>query len=405
LYLWYGSGLIHTMATLTERPAPTAARNIEQALAEYGEQGQRWLDAMWHGDPLADAVVADFGDGIGERSSLRAAIADGLESVADASASLTALFAALDDEPEWLDHDTCDRAAGHLARHHREYAFVLGAASLIAGAGNHIAGKPLLFTGRYASQAAVRSIEVGSWLIAVTTPGGLRRAGRGFEHTVRVRMIHAFVRARLNHDQRWDHAAWGLPIPQPYMAFTLAEFGSIALRAMHQLGVRYSDSELDDIFLLWRYVGRLVGMDEALNPSTAADHHRIERLYALTGGGADPDDAEFVTALAEFQTAEIARVLPGRASRVVAAQIVRGLQRAFVGDAAADALAIVDTPLKHLPTIVGPVSAAAYRTHDLLVPAGRERRTARGFSARAVEMERLRATYDVRHQLVDDAPA
>ena len=154
--------------------------------------------------------------------------------------------------------------------------------------------------------------------MAVTTPGQLRRHGRGFEHTVRVRMIHAYVRAGLNRDPRWDHAAWGEPIPQPYMAFTLAEFGSIALRAMHQLGVRYSDAELEDIFHLWRYVGRLVGMDEALNPITEADHHRIERLYALTGGGTDPDDAAFVTALAEFQAAEIARMLPGRAGSVPA---------------------------------------------------------------------------------------
>ena len=143
---------MHPMATLTERPVPTAVRNVGRALAEYGEQGQQWLDAMWDGDPLADAVVADFSEAVGTRASLQTAIADGIEAVKDGPASLTALFAALDDEPDWLDHDACDRAAGHLARQHAEYGLVLGAASLIAGAGNHIAGKPLVFTGRYASR-------------------------------------------------------------------------------------------------------------------------------------------------------------------------------------------------------------------------------------------------------------
>ena len=37
--------------------------------------------------------------------------------------------------------------------------------------------------------------------------------------------------AWLERSPDWDAGAWGLPIPQPYMAFTLAEFCSVALRA------------------------------------------------------------------------------------------------------------------------------------------------------------------------------
>ena len=42
-----------------------------------------------------------------------------------------------------------------------------------------------MMTGRYTSQAAVRSLEVGSWMETILTPGGLRRFGAGFATTLR----------------------------------------------------------------------------------------------------------------------------------------------------------------------------------------------------------------------------
>jgi hypothetical protein len=374
-------------------PVPTALRCTELAVARYGELGQRWLEGMTRGDALADAVVEDGAPLV------RRAIADGIEAIEDAPGALVALFAALDDRPAWMDADRCDRASKCLGRQSREYGMALGAASLVAGAQNAIAGKPLAFTGRYASNAAVRSIEVGSWLLAVTTPGGLERHGVGFERTVRVRMIHAHVRAHLRSHPEWRAEQWGLPIPQPYMAYTLAEFCSIALRAMAQLGVRYSDRELDDVFHLWRCVGHLVGVEDELLPITADDYARIEALYALTSPGSDDGDRKFVAALTEFQAAELARVLPAR----WAPAVVQGLQRSFVGDSVADDLAIPDTWCKRLPLVLAPVNAFAYGAIDTLVPRGKQWRTARAFRTRVRELERLRREHAVAHELVDDA--
>ena len=371
---------------------PTALCNTEAAVDRYGEFGGRWLDGMWRGDPLADGAVADGA------THVRRAIAEGIEAVESPPEALVALFAALDTPPDWMDADRCDRAAEHLARQSREYGLVLGAASLLAGAQNTIAGKPLTFTGLYEESPGVRSIEVGSWLTAVTTAGELRRHGAGFERTVRVRMIHAHLRANLYRRDDWDGDAWGLPIPQAYMSFTLAEFCSVALRAMAQLGVRYSDDEIDDILHLWRYVGHLVGLDDDFLPVTPDDYRRIEGIYALTAPGPDDGDRAFVRALTEFQAEELARLLPAR----WAPAIVRGLQRAFVGDALADDLAIPDTRWKHLPRVLGPLAAAGYRLHDVLVPDGKARRTARAIRSRTDDLERLRAHYSVTHELVDD---
>lgn len=397
---------MRAMAIQSPLPVPTAVPNAEAAVALHGEHGRRWLDGLLQGDPPADAVVAELHEVVGHGPGfrlLRRALAAGVDALDDhLPPALSALFASLDAEPAWLDHDMLDRAAEHLARQTREYGLVLGAASLLAGAGNSIAGKPLALTGRYVSQAAVRSLEVASWLTPVTTPGGLRREGLGFERTVRVRMIHAMVRHRLQRDPRWDAAAWGMPIPQSHMAFTLAEFGSVALRAMHRLGVRYTDAELDDVYHLWRYVGHLIGVDEALLPRTADQHHRIEALYALTSVAPDADDRAFVAALSAFQAAEIARLLPPGPARGMARPLIHGYQRAFVGDAAAEALGIPDTALKHLPRVASPVRAMAFAAHDRLIPAGKRRRTARGFRHRERELARLRRAYRVDHDLVDD---
>jgi hypothetical protein len=381
------------MTTIETPPGvPTALRGVAEAIARHGELGRRWLEGMWRGDPLADAVV-DNGAAM-----VRRAIAGGIEALPNPPAALVALFAELDRRPDWFDGDRCDRAAGHLTRHSREYGFVLGSASLLAGAQNSIAGKPLALTGRYAGNAALRSIEVGSWLAAVTTPGGLDRGADGFEQTVRVRMIHAHVRAQLAPHGDWDTAAWGLPIPQSYMAFTLAEFCSVALGAMRQLGVRYRDAELDDIHHLWRCVGHLVGVDDDFLPVTANDYARIEDLYALTAVGADDGDRKFVAALTDFQAGELARYVPSRWAR----PLIHGLQRAFVGDAIADDLAIPQTHWRYLPHLLRPAVALGYAAYDRLVPDGKSRRTARALQYRTKELTRLQAHYAVAHELVDD---
>lgn len=373
--------------------------NADPAVARHGALGRRWLDAMWDGDPLADAVAAD-----GESRRLRSALASRESLPDDAPDSVRALLAAVNAEPAWLDRDACDRAADHLTRQTRELGLVLAAASLLAGATNHVAGKPLAFTGRYASNAAVRSLEVASWLTPVTTRGGMLPSAPGFERTVRVRMIHALIRQRLSTDQRWDTRAWGRPIPQPFMAFTLAEFCSVALKAMHKLGVRFTPREIDDILHLWRYVGHLIGVAPDLTPITMADYDAIEDLYALTSPGPDAEDRHFIAALTDFQATEAARVLPPGPARRNAKNIINGYQRAFIGDAAADALQIPDTRFKHLPRVTAPLRIAAFATHDRLVPDGKARRTARGFTHRANELIRMRTEHGMTHNLVDEVP-
>lgn len=382
--------------------------NAETAVQRYGRLGQDWIAGTRIADPLADAVVADFatlppGTGM---TIMRDALQHGISEVKAAPDSLRALFAELDQEPTWVDHDRLDRAAGHLVRHAASYGIVLGAASLTAGATNSVAGMPLVLTGRYASQSAIRSIEVGAWLQSVLTPGGLRRHGAGLATTLRVRIIHAFVRRHLLTQTPWDEHEWGAPIPQSYMAFTIVEFGRIALAAMQQLGVRYSRAELDDIYHLWHYVGRLNGVAEELNPATEIDQIRIAELYALTAVAPGEDDRAFVRALThDYLAHEIAELIPlgGNWRHRAGVKVIDGLTRAFLGDADANRLGVADTRLKYLPRVLGPVFGGV-NTALAYVPGANKLRTRRALANYPKMMADLRQRYGVHHDLVDTAP-
>lgn len=381
---------------------PTDLANAAEAVARYGEFGDRWLAAMWDMDPLADAVVADPGSA----AAVRTALTDGLAAVTDPTASVQELFAFLDDEPAWVDHAAMDRAADVLSRYSAELGIVLGSASLLRGAINQLAGMPLVITGRYTTYPAMRSVEVGEWLDRVLTPGGMRRDGEGLAYTVRVRLIHAHVRRAMAKSGKWDDAAWGAPIPQPYMAFTMSEFSHIAVEAMERIGARFTPAELDDIYHLWRYVGHVIGMDDWLNPATEADHIRIEELYRLTSPGPNDEDREFVAALTEeYLVPELALTmkLPADRAERAARRTVYALQRIFLGDEDADLLGIPQTRLTSVVKRLGPVMAGAGRLR-ITLSGGPAAASARGYRVRRAELDRMRKKYAMTHRMVDEAP-
>lgn len=388
--------------------APTHARNVDAAVQFYGEVGRAWVLGLWDGDEMADAFAADLvslGRGPGMQM-FRAAIESGISAVDSPPDSLVALFAELDAVPPWVDFEQLDRAGDHLARNSLQLGLVLAAASLMVGYTNPAAAYPLILTGRLVDNAGMRNLEVGDWLREVTTHGGMRRAGLGFQRTVRVRVIHAMVRRHVSSRPEWDPAVLGTPVSQPYMAHTLSEFGSIALSGMDLLGARYGADELADIYALWRYVGHLSGVSEALLPANEADQRRIQELYQLTRPPVDGDSRALVSGLVnDYLVPEVAELLPpGLPGALrVATTYVNGVIRAVVGDPLADELGIGESRFKYAVPALGHLTAAVYGGQERL-PGGRSRRVARGRRYRSEQERRLRAKYAMVHDLVDAAP-
>ncbi len=385
---------------------PTSVRNADAAVARHGRLGAAYLDGMWVGDPVADAC-ADDAAGLGRgryMRMLRQALADGIDDVTGAPDSLRALFAELDDVPDWVDLPAIDRGVRDIARYSRETGIALGAASLLAGYANPTASRPLQMTGRYIESAGMRTIEVGTWLRAASAVGGLERFSPGFERTVRVRMIHAFVRQHLRADPAWDHAAWGTPISQSHLAYTIDEFCLVLLRALGRVGVHFRPHEVaDGFYARWRYLGHLLGVGPDLLPSTQVDQEALEDLHLMTR----PPMEEFCRALvrginAEFLEPEVDLILGPL--RRWSPTTVHGLERLFMGDDICDDLGVPASRVGPLVAGLGRPLGLVNRTLDRS-PAVVEWRRRRGSAFTDRQEERLRSTYSVRHEMVDDSPA
>src|SRR5689334_518358 len=94
---------------------PGHVQRADLAREQYGALGSAWLAGTTQGDPLADAVVADLATR-GRRAGqdlVGRAVRDGIDTVPGAPDSLRALFAQLDEVPDWVDHDQLDRAGEH----------------------------------------------------------------------------------------------------------------------------------------------------------------------------------------------------------------------------------------------------------------------------------------------------
>ncbi|GAA4673078.1 hypothetical protein [Gordonia humi] len=88
----------------------------------------------------------------------------------------------------------------------------------------------------------------------------------------------------------------------------------------------------------------------------------------------------------------------------MAVELIRGLQRVFLGDDAADELGIARSRLADVVRIARPLLVASVRVRAFAAGGGASL-IARGYRERDGEMDRMPAAYGVTHQMVDDAPA
>jgi hypothetical protein len=194
---------------------------------------------------------------------LNRALHEGIEAVQQPPEALRAFFAVVDQVPDWVDWDLIERGGRAFRRLGRSRDDVLLQLSLIGG--YRFAGPAdlLVRTGGLTGSTAMRRLgETQKWADAVSAPGGMRRAGEGFQLTVHVRAMHALINQQFETNGRWDIDQLGLPINQSDQAGTLGLFNSTLLLGVRALGRVVTPSESRAIMHLWKYVGWLMGVDE-----------------------------------------------------------------------------------------------------------------------------------------------
>ncbi|MFC9893151.1 oxygenase MpaB family protein [Nocardia sp. NPDC127579] len=251
------------------------------------------------GDPLADEVVAMFGRlPVGEgRRMFERAVESGIDSVPDAPAALRAFFAQVEAEPYWLDRGKLDRGARVVGRTSVWGGVAMGMFALMGGYLASRADKALVGTGDLNSMAPRRLAETTQWWLDVTTPGALHRHSVGYQSVLRVRLMHALVRAGMNRRPDWDYAAWDHPVNQVLTVGTLGLFSMANLVGAQALGLRFSAGEKDAVFHLWRYVGFLLGIDQEILPTNETDTWRAFWILADTEFIPDADSQRLAQAL------------------------------------------------------------------------------------------------------------
>lgn len=338
------------------------------------------------GDPLADAVVAMIrrlptGEG---RRMFETAVESGIGAVADAPAELTAFFEQVDDRPYWLDQAKLDLAVRVTMR-----TGVWGIGLALPGlalTGGYLASKadkPLVGTGDLRRLAPRRLNETATWYIDVTSPGGLDRFADGFTGILRVRLMHAIVRAAMARRDDWDFDNWDYPVNQAQLAGTVMLFSLANLVGCQAMGIRFSARERDAVFHLWRYVGLLMGLHPELVPVDEADTWRLFWLQADTEFLPDDDSTALAQALHGPQPGDDAVMSIARA-------MLSSYSRLVLGRANADRLGLPDS--KPLQAVLLGVSAVnrvldyqrlipgVTRLHEQIGQWSRQRFIARGYT-------------------------
>lgn len=282
---------------------PTRFRAAEERNARIGRP-LRLVAGVRETDPaMLEQIAVGFGqrDELGARlaaamrkrpddpervsmAQFRTALADGVDAVPGAAPALREFLEVASHDPAWLDRGLVEEGARAFRRFGRNAADALLQLSLIGG--YRFGGPPdlLAATGLLAGDGTRRRLaETQSWVVSVTSPGGLEVGAPGWRTTAHVRAMHALVNRTF--ESRWDVERWGLPINQSDQAGTLGLFDGTLLIGVRALGVPVSAEDSRAVMHLWKYVGWLMGVDEKWLVDTERERHAMNYHVVLAQEG------------------------------------------------------------------------------------------------------------------------
>lgn len=366
-----------------EQPLPVPAVIRAYALAwgvgkPTSEEWQQFGTALTVGDaPMDDLLTWMRTSGISaSRPLFEHALSHGIADVADAPEPLQDFFAQVEATPDWVDWDQIRRGQRALRASGADGIYIARDVSLLGGYQFAGLNKTLLRTGALEKGSNKRFAETFQWALDVTAEDGLAPGGVGYQSTLRVRLIHSFIRSHVSAMPDWSCEDWGLPINQTDMAATL--FGSLIAPAIGGLGmgIIYSRSDLDAIAHLTRYVGWLIGVEERWLPLNFRE--AVRGLYGLLTALAEPDETSPLLAkpMAEDPLSWSFATFPELRRRLARSQHL-SITSAFLGPRTMRALGLPAYTPPWYPLIRMPLNAAR-SIAAMVLPGGRDRAADRG---------------------------
>lgn len=254
------------------------------------EQWQKLGENLVVGDEPMDRLVEWMAaSGMKEmRALFDRALTDGIASVPEAPQPLREFFLEVEATPDWVDMDKIRRGAKVLTSTGADGMYVARDVALQGGYMFSGFNKTLLRTGALEKGSNQRFAETMQWALDVVSEDGMSPLGVGYRSTIRVRLIHAFVRRHVAAMPDWNSAEWGLPVNQTDMVATLVGALITPVLGGVGLGMVYSPADLDALAHLTRYVGWLIGVHEESLPVSFRDAVRV--LLHTLGALSNPDE-------------------------------------------------------------------------------------------------------------------
>jgi uncharacterized protein (DUF2236 family) len=242
--------------------------------------------------------------------------------------------------PAWRNDALIDEAEAFFLLYGLASSTLLACASLPQCYVMKYGTEVLAYTKFLQVEPARRIRETAQMVMDVMCPGGLRTNGRGIRATMKVRVMHAIIRHMIESDPRakanpTDPAlrkAFGRPINQEDMVYTLMTFSYVVIDGFRVMGYGMTEAQRDAYVHCWNVVGYLMGIQEPLLPATFADSEELFAAIQRRQHGRSDAGQKLTAALLEA----IEGALPGRHHDALPAALTRRL----VGQATADALGV-----------------------------------------------------------------
>ncbi len=253
------------------------------------------------GDPDLDPVMEDCMPKL-EPWELNLFVAAGIEQneelLADAPESLRNFFHKLDHvHPPWLNYEAFKPSNPAI---YKNAGLVLGAfvAGVLVEGFSTMISKSFYITGRVGSDNTKRRLGFNArHLLEIFYPDGMLRTNDGYKITVRIRFVHSKIRYLLNRSDEWDSQSWGYPLSAAHIGFAISVFSMRLLYFAKRLGVRFSREEKQSIMDVWRYVGYLFGVPDAILYETIEDARKFFKIGLLCEPPPDQISADVANAL------------------------------------------------------------------------------------------------------------
>lgn len=328
----------HAEVATRSTPPSDYVKGYAKARSVDPETADNYIRHTWIGDPELDPVMEELAKL--PRAEANKYISAGIEGKTDvlrnAPSSLREFFKGIEDPPDWVDYASFKPGirAFHTNGIQILAAFVAGV--LIEGFATMI-GKSFFLTGRVIDKGARRLRQNNRHQVEIFHPDGLHRESDGWKLSVRIRFVHAQVRLLLATSGEWDEDSWGVPISAANLGYSIACFSARTLVYSTALGARYSPEQREGFCAVWRYVGNLMGIPEAILYKTEEEALQMYRIATLCEP--EPDIESIVMTNALISSAPlVAGITDPVKRRNLANDIIYPITRALVGNELADQL-------------------------------------------------------------------